>query len=220
MSDAQRLFDEMKVEMLPLEDRIRSHPFLSAVESGSVPRERFRLLAGEQYHIIESDLRSVAHLLSRHSASPAHDFFWGILQGEKAAFERLVRFGAAVGMDLEALSAHEPDPRAHAYTAYIAWLAAYGWAGQVAAAFALNFSAWGDNCARMSAGLKDRYGLTEEDVGFFDLFAAPPSDLENRAVEIVDRDLARGLSPRLIKRAVRLLQGYELMYWDAMSTPI
>lgn len=57
MSDAQRLFDEMKVEMLPLEDRIRSHPFLSAVESGSVPRERFRLLAGEQYHIIESDLR-------------------------------------------------------------------------------------------------------------------------------------------------------------------
>lgn len=219
MSDAKRLLEEMRAEMSALEERIRSHPFLSAVEAGSVPPERFRLLAAEQYHIIGSDLRSVAHLLSRNPDPPAHDFFWGVLQGEKAAFEKLIRFGAAVGMSPEALSAHEPDPCAHAYAAYMAWLAAYGWAGQVAAAFALNFSAWGANCARMSAALKGRYGFGEEDVGFFDLFAAPPADLEERALEVVERDLALGLPPRLVKRAARLLQGYELMYWDAMNAP-
>jgi pyrroloquinoline quinone (PQQ) biosynthesis protein C len=219
MSEARRLFDEMKHEMAPLEDRIRSHPFVAAVDAGSIPRDRFRLFAGEQYHIIETDLRNVARLVSRHSDAPAHDFFWGVLQGEKAALEQLMLFGAAVGMDREALATHEPDPRAHAYTAYMTWLAVYGWAGQVAGAFALNFPAWGENCARLSVGLQESYGFSKDEVGFFDLFAAPPPDLVDRAADLVEHDLARGLSPDQIKRAARLLQGYELMFWDAMENP-
>lgn len=217
MSDARRLFSEMREEMAALEERIRNHPFVAGVETGKAPRETFSTFAGEQYHIIESDLRSVAHLLSRHPSPPAHDFFWGTLQGEKAALECLLRFGSALGLDREALSAHEPDPQAHAYTAYMAWLAAYGSAGEVAAAFALNFSAWGDNCARMSSGLRRRYGFSPEEVGFFDLFANPPGDLEERAMEIVDHDLAAGLPPRRVKWSARLLQEYELMFWDAMA---
>ncbi len=217
MSDGKRLFAEMREEMSALEGRIRSHPFVERVEAGSLPRERFAAFAGEQYHIIESDLRSVAHLLLRHPAPPAQDFFWGILQGEKAAFDHLLRFGAALGRNREALSSHEPDPRAHAYTAYMAWLGAYGSAGEVAAAFALNFSAWGANCARMSKGLQARYGFSKEEVAFFDLFASPPGDFEGRALEVVQADLAGGLSPRRVRRAARLLQGYELMFWDAME---
>ena len=218
MSDAKRLFSEMKKEMAGLEDRIRTHPFVAGVGSGAAPREVFPVFAGEQYHIIESDLRSVANLLSRHPSQPAHDFFWGTLQGEKAALDSLLLFGKALGLDRDALSDHEPDPQAHAYTAYMAWLGAYGAAGEVAASFALNFSAWGENCARMSTGLRQHYGFSSEDVAFFDLFANPPEDLEDRAAEIVDHDLAHGLPPRRIKRAARLLQGYELMFWDAMES--
>jgi len=29
--------------------------------------------------------------------------------------------------------------------------------------------------------------------------------------------LDRGVAPALIERAARLLQGYELMYWDTMA---
>ncbi|MFQ5914773.1 MAG: transcriptional regulator [Nitrospinota bacterium] len=217
MSDARRLFSEMRKEMASLEERIRNHPFVEGVESGNVPREVLPIFAGEQYHIIESDLRSVANLLSRHPESPAHEFFWDTLQGEKAALDKLLRFGEALDLSREALSDHEPDPQAHAYTAYMAWLGAYGAAGEVAAAFALNFAAWGANCARMSSGLRQHYGFSSEDVGFFDLFANPPGDLEDRAAEIVDRDLASGLPPRRVKRSARLLQGYELMFWDAMG---
>ncbi|MFQ5691645.1 MAG: transcriptional regulator [Nitrospinota bacterium] len=218
MPDAKSLFAEMREQMAALEGRIRNHPFVAGVESGAVPRDALLSFAGEQYHIIESDLRSVAGLLARHPSPPAHDFFWGTLQGEKAAFDHLLRFGAALGRDREALSAHEPDPRAHAYTTYMAWLGAYGSAGEAAAAFAVNFAAWGENCGRMSSGLRRHYGLSSEDVGFFDLFASPPEDLEERALDIVERDLAAGLSPRRVKRSARLLQGYELMFWDAMES--
>jgi pyrroloquinoline quinone (PQQ) biosynthesis protein C len=101
MSDAKTLFSEMKKEMADLEDRIRHHPFIAAVEAGEAPREALTIFAGEQYHIIESDLRSVAQLLSRHPAPLTHAFFWGTLQGEKAALNHIVVLGRALGLDRE-----------------------------------------------------------------------------------------------------------------------
>ena len=217
MSDAQKLFAEIKKEMADLEDRIRHHPFIAGVEAGEAPREALTIFAGEQYHIIESDLRSVAQLLSRHPAPLTHKFFWGTLQGEKAALDHILAFGRALGVDREDLSAREPAPEAHAYPAYMAWLGAYGSAGQAAAAFALNFDAWGANCDRMGAGLREHYGLSAGDLAFFELFSNPPADLAERAAEIVDQDLARGVPPKRIKQSARLLQGYELMFWDYME---
>jgi hypothetical protein len=99
----------------------------------------------------------------------------------------------------------------------MAWLGVYGSAGQTAAAFALNFDAWGANCGRMGAGLRERYGLSAGDLAFFESFANPPADLAERAAEIVDQDLARGIPPQRIKQSARLLQGYELMFWDYME---
>jgi hypothetical protein len=37
---------------------------------------------------------------------------------------------------------------------------------------------------------------------------------------VVEGGLARGAEPRLIKRAARLLQGFEKLYWDAMDSPL
>jgi pyrroloquinoline quinone (PQQ) biosynthesis protein C len=217
MSDAQKLFAEIKKEMADLEDRIRHHPFIAGVEAGEAPREALTIFAGEQYHIIESDLRSVAQLISRHPSPLTHEFFWGTLQGEKAALDHILAFGRALGVDREDLSAREPAPEAHAYPAYMAWLGVYGSAGQAAAAFALNFDAWGANCGKMEAGLREHYGLSAGDLAFFELFSNPPADLAERAAEIVDQDLARGVPPKRIKQSARLLQGYELMFWDYME---
>jgi hypothetical protein len=98
----------------------------------------------------------------------------------------------------------------------MAWLALYGSAAEVAAGFLVSFPAWGANCGRMSRALRDRYGLTEEATAFFNLFAAPPAGFEDQATAVVADGLARGADPRLVKRAVRLLQGYEKLYWDTL----
>jgi hypothetical protein len=57
--------------------------------------------------------------------------------------------------------------------------------------------------------LQAAYGLTANDTRFFDLFATPPADFERDAMAVVQGGLARGDDPRRIKRAARLLQGYE-----------
>src|SRR3989449_5023174 len=175
MFDAKQLIDEIRRELAPVEQEIRHHPYLAALETGRVRREDLTRFAGEQHHIIQSDLRSIALLVNRFGATPSGPFFQAVLGGETAALAALGSFAAAVGMDDARLQAYEPVPGAHAYPAFMAWLALYGSEAEVAAGFLVNFAAWGANCGRMSRALRDRYGLTEKATAFFDLFAAPPS---------------------------------------------
>ena len=103
-----------------------------------------------------------------------------------------------------------------AYSAFVAWLALYGSDAELAAAFAVNLSAWGANCGRISAALKAEYHLAADAVAFFDLFANFPST-DDTALAVIQGGLDRGVAPSLIERAARLLQGYELMYRDTMA---
>jgi len=64
-----------------LEDRIRRHPYLQALESRQVDRGRLAIFAGQQRHIIMSDLRSVALIVARSQSQAVREFFIGMLQG-------------------------------------------------------------------------------------------------------------------------------------------
>ena len=189
---------------------------MQALEEGQIGREKLRLFAGEQYTIIASDLKSVAHLLGRFGSAPSRDFFLGILQGERAAWDALLTFADALGLSEAQLGEHEPLAGAHAYTCYMAWLALYASDAEVAAAYLVNFPAWGENCGRLSRILRERFGLGEKEVAFFDLFASCPTTFEADALSVIQQGLDRGIEPNLIQRAARLLQAYELMYWDTL----
>jgi pyrroloquinoline quinone (PQQ) biosynthesis protein C len=216
MVQADSLVAEIRQALAPLEERIRQHPYLTALEEGRLPRERLRLFAGEQYTILGSDLRSIAHLVARFGDTPSREFFLNILQGERAAWDALLAFARALGLSEADLRAYEPQPGAHAYTNYVAWLALYGSEAEVAAAFLVNLAAWGANCGRMSRALKTRYGLREADVAFFDMFAAVPAGFEAGALAVIQTGLAHGAEPARIRRAARLLQAYELLFWDTV----
>jgi thiaminase len=216
MPHAEKLVEEIRQELKKVEALIAGHPYLAALERGSITREKLRLFAGEQYHIVGSDLRSFALLVSRYGDSPSGRFFLDMMQGERAALEALAAFSAAVGMSQEDLRAYEPTAGAQAYPSYVAWLALHASDAEVAGAFLVNLSAWGANCAAASRALQDRYGLGREQVQFFELFAVPSPEFERAALDVVEAGLARGVEPRLVRRAGRLLQGYELLFWDAV----
>jgi len=216
LANARRLVEEIRRELDPVEQEIRRHPYLAALEAGRVRREDLARFAGEQHHIIRSDLRSIALLVNRFGATPSGSFFQAVLGGETAALAALGAFAATVGMDDRRLQAYEPVPGAHAYTAFMAWLALYGSEAEVAAGLLVNFAAWGANCGRMSRALRDHYGFDDKATAFFDLFTAPPGEFESQAMTVVADGLARGAEPRLIKRAARLLQGFEKLYWDTL----
>ncbi len=216
MSNALQLVSQVRSDLKRLNERILHHPYLNALEGGRVSRDALRVFAGQQYHIITSDLRSIALLVSRHGNLPSRKFFLNVLQGEAAALDALHSFARALAMSGDDLEAFEPLPAAHAYCAFVAWLALYGSAAELAGAFLVNFAAWGANCGRMSKALKERCNFTESDLAFFNLFVNM-LPFEEEAVAVIQGGLDRGIQPRLIHRAARLLQGYELMYWDAMA---
>ncbi len=213
---ARQVIAETRQQIASLEERIRQHPYLQAVEARRVDRGGLAIFAGQQRHIIESDLRSVALIVARSQSQPARDFFMGMLQGERAALEKLADFGKAVGISADQLPAAEPLPGTFAYSAYVAWLALYGSAAEFAGAFLVNLDAWGANCSRMSRALRDGYGLTAKDVAFFDVFAARPPGFEEQGMAVVNEGLEQGVEAARIRRAARLLQGYEMLYWDTM----
>ncbi len=216
MADARELIAETRAQLKAVEDKLVAHPYLLAVEEGRITKEKLRLFAGEQYHIVNSDLRSVALLVSRQGHGPNRDFFLGALQGEAAARDALLSFAKALEMSEDDLRAYEPRPGCRAYPAYVAWLASYGSGADFAAAFLANLPAWGSSCARMSAALKGKCGLSSEAVAFFDLFAAPTPEFEADSLRVIQDGLDRDVDPRGVARAARLIQAYELMYWDTL----
>jgi len=56
-------------------------------------------------------------------------------------------------------------------------------------------------------------------VGFFSFFAEPIPGFEEDAIEVIADGLRQGACPRDVRRSARLLQAYELDFWQAASDP-
>lgn len=213
--EARLLVGEIREMLAGVHDQLLRHPFVAGVENGSLPLAGLRPFAGEQRHIISSDLMSVAELVARGGG----DLFLQVLDGERAALAALGPFEAALGMSGADVEAYEPGPGAQAYAAYMAWLGSHASPAEAAAAFLVNFEAWGENCGRLSRALSARHGLRPEDLRFLDLFAEPADGFEAGALAVIQQGLDQGVDPRRISRAARFLQAYELMYWDTLAGP-
>jgi pyrroloquinoline quinone (PQQ) biosynthesis protein C len=213
---AAEVVESVRTQLAPVRDRVRGHPFLLAAEEKRLELVQLRPFVGEQFLIISSDLRSMAQMVSRFGGENV-DFFLDLLSGERAALEALPELAAALAMNAEDLLEYEPLPGAQAYSAYTAWLSAYGSDAEVAAAFAVNFQGWSESCKRLGRALRLRYGLSADHVAFLELFAEPSGDFEARALQVIEAGLERGVPERLVRRAPRMLQGYEAMFWDTLN---
>jgi pyrroloquinoline quinone (PQQ) biosynthesis protein C len=136
--------------------------------------------------------------------------------GERGALQALDSFAAAVGLTQHIRRSYEPVPGCQAYPSYVARLARDGTPAEIAAAFLVNLNAWGNCCARMADALRRHYGLDDNDVAFFTLFAEPSEELDDTSLRVIDSGLDDGVEPADIGRAGRLLQAYELVFWNSL----
>lgn len=216
-TDARAVLDRIRSDLEEIDREIRLHPYPAAFEEERAELEALVPFVATEYYIAQSDLRSFAGMTQRFGERPdARAFFAGIYQGEAVAVEGLFRLAGRIGLSVEWLDAYEVTPEGFGYAAYVGWSAQYASAAEVAAALLVNFAAWGENCRRLRDALRAHYGLAEEDTLYLDTFADLP-DFEAEAVEIVQRELDRGVPARKIGRAARLFQGYEKMFWDEMA---
>jgi thiaminase len=215
-TSAAALVDQVRSELAPVDGTLASHSFVGALGRGEVPTASLQRFAGEQHWIISSDRRSFAYLTARYADSAAGEFFLGLTQGEGTALGHLGGFARWLGLDPGRLGEYEPTPGAHAYTAYVAWLSLNGSSTDVAVAFLANLAAWGANCGRAAAALRSEYGADDPAVAFFEFFATPAPGFEEQALAVIEAGLRAGDPPARSRTAARLLQAYELMFWDAM----
>jgi TENA/THI-4/PQQC family protein len=214
--DAQALCAGVRQDLADVEERIKGNSWLAGLEAGRLSMEALRAFAGEQCQIIPSDLRSFETLVQRFPADPAHGYLAGMATGERVAQQALEAFARAVGLDGPARQSYEPVPGCQVYPSYVARLARDGTPAEVAGAFVVNLDAWGSCCARMADALLGAYQLTQEDCAFLAHFAGPTTELERTSLEVIDAGLARGVDPARIARAARLLQSYELQFWNSL----
>ena len=214
MVKARDVIADAKNMLAETDERIRGHAAAAAIEAGQADRSVLQFFCGNQYQMWKpnADARSVAQF--RFADHPYSAVFLTPPDVEERAAAAFAALGRCVGLDNP--DRFEPSAEAFGYAAYKAWLICYGSAAEIACARALNLAAWGHNCGMMSRGLRAHYGLEPADTAFLDGFSALPS-LEESAAEIIDHDLAHGVEPRLILRAARMMQAYELMFWDALA---
>jgi thiaminase len=216
MIDAARLVQGVREDLTEIDDYIREHRYPDALLKGEVSLDALRAFPGHQYHIITSDLRSIALLVQRFGDAPSRDFLMGILEGERKGLDGLLVMARKLEMSEVQLEAYKVSAEGFAYTTFIAWQALYASAAEFVIGILVNFAAWGHGCGRMSAALRKSYGFGEDETSFLDAFANMPS-FEDAALAIIQDGLDSGEDPARLLRSARLFQAYELMFWDAMA---
>ncbi|MEV0680043.1 transcriptional regulator [Actinosynnema sp. NPDC050436] len=191
--------------------------FVPLVAAGRVPVPVLGALAAEESRIVPGDWRSFLTLAARADGPAGRGFFTSLSEGEALALPLLAPLAAAAGLDEEAVRDYRPQPGCQAYAAYVAWLALNADPAVAAVAVLTNFAAFGEYCATIAAALRDHYGFDEDARAFFDFFGTPAPELEQQGLAAVQAGIDAGVSFDKAVEHVRLLQGYELMFWNTLA---
>jgi hypothetical protein len=209
---ASTLLQNLRQQLSKENEKILNHKFVKDAEDGRLNVEKLKLFATQQYYTINHDLRSLAVMLSRAGNDEEVDFFRMLVDGDREALKRLMLLSTELGLGEVELDSAVILAGAASYTHFLAWLANYANAGEQAAALTVNLPVWGSNCKRLGNALRIKYGLKE--VGLFELFTGPIEVIETPALKIMDNYLSRHSSG--MERCARLIQAYELSFWDTI----
>jgi len=213
----ERLVGEVERELGDLVKKISRHPYIRSLEAGKIEKERLGVFVQQQYHTVNSDLRSLALVVAKAKTRETREFLLGSLNVEAEALKHLLALGEALGLGEDALRRSEPIAVAQAYANYVTSLVLYGSEHELIAAFLVDIPVWGGNCARVGKAWEQQYGVPTQALKFFEIFSAPPGeDYRKIALRIIGAGLTDEHDTWKVKTACRLLLEYELMFWDAI----
>ncbi len=238
-AESAKLIGELRQELQPLLQSIITHRFVAALEEGRVPPSALRVLAAQQFHIVSQGLQNIALLLSRFGHLPSRKKLNEFLQAEFAVREAVLVFAKALGLDEAALQAEPKILEALIFSYYETFVCVYGTDADLITAFYFDAQVWIANALRVSRALQTHYGLSREDVAFFEMYANyQPKDEEvlpyiqsalERGASLGDCPgckpdevnlqlaLERGVTAQQIRESTRLLLEGEWHFWEAMA---
>jgi hypothetical protein len=122
----------------------------------------------------------------------------------------------AVGVDAKRLESSEPDAGSLAFTNYFTRLANYGTTGEIVSDLIIDFEVWGENCNKLSKGLKKHYQLTSEDTRFLEGFYPINPKFYDNAMRIIGDFVTKEKERIKMRTAARLGLDYELIFWNTI----
>jgi hypothetical protein len=191
--------------------------FVELISDGSLPVDRVKALLCEEYLIGNADRRSFSLLAARFPDSPAADFFLYLASSETPGRIGLLNLAAKLGLEEKEIQAYEPLPGCQMYPAYLSLLALGSSQVDSALAIVANMATFADACAATAKALQRHYGVDRESVGFFAVFGEPNPEFEALAMSVVESGLGGDELPRSARTAARLLQTYELAFWNTLA---
>jgi len=150
-------------------------------------------------------------MISRSIRDEELEFFDSVYNGDVQALPLLRRMAQSLGLKIIELDTYVPIPEAVSYAHYLTFLAQFATPGEQTMALVVNLPVWGSNCNRLSKALKEKYGIDE--TSFLDLFAQPITEAEKAANSVINCYLDM---KEEMKRVAKLIQGYELMFWNGV----
>jgi hypothetical protein len=224
-------------------EKLKNHPYVMAAKEGRLTMAQRRAFICEQFVIQHSDACSFASLAGHVGFHPSSlataklpdakdatnatgdndipDLFQFLLGGELYASQLLLDHAKSLGLASEDSieKSYNVTSRGQAYPSYWARLALNQQHAAAAAACAVNFPAWGSMCKSFLEALQSReeYGYSGKDskldLAFIEFFATTIDNLDEMAATIMKREQ---VSYEDIITTVRLLQEYEILFWDAV----
>lgn len=222
-SEMSNFLFELRQKLSEQSKAVLNHVFFKDAEEGKLPVEKIRTWCIQQYYVLNYDTRSIGAVMSRSSHVDEKDFFTMLLDGVKGAEVKMESFARQLDLTREKLVSAKILPGAAAYTHYLAWLGHYATPGEMSAALLINLPVYARVIARFEKALRSRYEIMNTD--YFRLWTLgldynsdplqpAPDAIEEPGNRVIQRYIEEYGSR--METAARLLQDYELLFWNTV----
>jgi len=201
---ALEFLERLRYELSEINNKILRHRFITEIVEGKLDINKIKDFAEQQFYIASNDAKALAIMYSR-SNFPENDFFLKLLIEHQEALKRLMNFLKNLNVDVSKI---KPKAQTVAFTHFFFKLAFLHNIEEQIVCILINFPIFIENLNKIGKALKEKYNIQE--VSFFEE-AKWDKELEFLALKILE-NYKLGEN---VKISARLIQEYELMYWDS-----
>ena len=202
-------------DITTLRERLLSHPLWQHIEDGTLPVERLRIFALQDWWLVREAYRLDALAIANTSDLDIQELLIKKLMPKIGGYRLLIRFGEALGLTQADFDTVEPLTGCMALTNFFYYMLAYGTPEEKLASVSASEDIFVQICARIAPALIQHYHLSKEQIEFF----SAHDQIGQEVVPVDDALLARYTTSEQqhrIRRAIRLSHEFELLFYDTV----
>ena len=202
-------------DIMELRQQLRTHPLWQQIAQGTLPLERLRLFALQDWWLVRE-----AYRLDALSIAHTSELDIQKLLPKIGGYRLLLRFGEALGLSHTDFEMVEPLAGCMALTNFFFYMLSYGTAEEKLASVSASEDIFVDICTRIAPALMQLYGFSKEQIEFFsahDQIGQHVTPVDNTLLARYKTDEQQ----QRILRAIRLSHEFEMMFYDTvLYTPL